>query len=421
MEYRPLGHTGINVSQLCLGAMMLGAAGNPDHDDAIRIVHRALDAGINFIDTADAYSHGESEQIIGKALAAGRRENVVLATKFGLPFGQDPNHRGGSRRWITQAVEGSLRRLQTDWIDVYQVHRLDPNADLDETLGALSDLVHAGKIRSFGASNVPASGIVEARWAAERRGRERFRTEQPQYSMLVRAIEYDLLPTSQRHGIGVMTYSPLAGGWLSGRYRQGQKVTGPGSAARGQLFPGVYDATNPANAAKLDAADALGALADEAGMTLIQDGDRIRHPPPSGHLRDHRPAHARTPRHLPRRRRDRTVHRSARPHRPDRPPRRHRQRRRQPVEPEHNSAGGRVPSPLDEPRSNACIRRTPPLLGTGLVASPIARRTWVNAGLPLRPRTATYRRYAAAVVLYAQRRRVHSEPSETHHLSADRG
>ena len=270
MEYRTLGRTGINVSQLCLGAMMLGAAGNSDHDDAIRIVHRALDAGINFIDTADAYSHGESEQIVGKALADGRRENVVLATKFGLPFGQDPNQRGGSRRWITQAVEGSLRRLQTDWIDVYQVHRLDPNADLDETLGALSDLVHAGKIRSFGASNVPASGIVEARWAAERRGRERFRTEQPQYSMLVRAIEYDLLPTAQRHGIGVMTYSPLAGGWLSGRYRQGQKVTGPGSAARGQLFPGVYDATNPANAAKLDAADALGTLADEAGMTLIQ-------------------------------------------------------------------------------------------------------------------------------------------------------
>jgi len=270
MEYRPLGRTGIFVSQLCLGAMMLGAAGNPDHDDATAIVHRALDAGVNFIDTADAYSHGESEEIVGEALTGGLRENVVLATKFGLPFGEDPNRRGGSRRWITQAVEGSLRRLQTDWIDLYQVHRLDPNTDLDETLGALSDLVRAGKIRSFGASNVSASGIVEAQWTAERRGRERFRTEQPQYSMLIRAIEYDVLPTSQRHGIGVMTYSPLAGGWLSGRYRKGQEVTGPGSAARGQLFPGVYDATNPANAAKLDAADALAALADDAGLTLIQ-------------------------------------------------------------------------------------------------------------------------------------------------------
>ncbi|MGH7919409.1 MAG: aldo/keto reductase [Candidatus Dormibacteraceae bacterium] len=270
MQFRPLGRTGMNVSQLCLGAMMLGTAGNPDHEDAIAIVHRALDAGINFIDTADAYSHGESEQIVGKALAGGQRENVVLATKFGLPFGEDPNQRGGSRRWITQAVEGSLRRLQTDWIDLYQVHRLDPNADLDETLGALSDLVHAGKIRSFGASNVPASGIVEARWAAERRGRERFRTEQPQYSMLVRAIEFDVLPTAQRHGLGVMTYSPLAGGWLSGRYRKGREVTGPGSAARGQLFPGVYDATSLANASKLEAAEALAVLADEAGISLIQ-------------------------------------------------------------------------------------------------------------------------------------------------------
>jgi aryl-alcohol dehydrogenase-like predicted oxidoreductase len=270
MDYRPLGRTGVNVSQLCLGAMMLGAVGNPDHDDSIQIIHRALDAGINFVDTADAYSRGESEQIVGKALAGGRRENVVLATKVGLPFGDDPNHRGASRRWITEAVEGSLRRLQTDWIDLYQIHVVDPNTDIDETLGALSDLVHAGKIRSFGASKVPASGIAEARWTAERRGHQRFRTEQPPYSMLVRAIEFDVLPTCRRHGLGVMTYSPLAGGWLSGKYRKDQVISGPGSAARGQLFPGVYDSTNPANSAKLDAADALGALADEAGLTLIQ-------------------------------------------------------------------------------------------------------------------------------------------------------
>jgi aryl-alcohol dehydrogenase-like predicted oxidoreductase len=271
MEYRPLGRSGVSVSQLCLGAMMFGAFGNPDHDDAITIIHKALDAGINFIDTADGYSAGESEVIIGKALAGGRRENVVLAVKFGVPFGadQDPNHRGASRRWIMEAVEGSLRRLQTDWIDLYQVGVPDRNTDLDETLGALSDLVHAGKIRSFGASKVPASEIVEAQWTAERRGHGRFRTEQPPYSLLTRAIEYDVLPTCLRHGMGVMTFSPLAGGWLSGKYRKGQPVSGPGSAARAQRS-GVYDATNPANAAKLDVADALGALADEAGITLIQ-------------------------------------------------------------------------------------------------------------------------------------------------------
>jgi aryl-alcohol dehydrogenase-like predicted oxidoreductase len=270
MEYRPLGRSGMSVSQLCLGAMMFGAAGNPDHDDSVKIIHRALDAGINFIDTADVYSTGESEQIVGQALASGRRDNVVLATKAGLPFGRDPNQRGTSRRWITQAVDASLRRLGTDWIDLYQIHRLDPATDVDETLGALSDLVHAGKIRAFGASNVPASEIVEAQWTAERRGRERFRTEQPPYSLLTRAIEHDVLPACQRHGLGVLVYSPLAGGWLSGRYRKGAQISGPTSAARGQLFPGVYDSTNPANAAKLDAADALGALADQAGLTLVQ-------------------------------------------------------------------------------------------------------------------------------------------------------
>jgi aryl-alcohol dehydrogenase-like predicted oxidoreductase len=270
MDYRPLGRTGVSVSQLCLGAMMLGAFGNPDHDDSIRIIHRALDAGINIIDTADVYSGGESEQIVGKALAGGRREHVVLATKVGLPFGEDVNERGTSRRWITQAVEGSLRRLGTDYIDLYQVHRLDPAADIDETLGVLSDLVHAGKIRFFGASTVAASGIVEAQWTAERRGRERMRTEQPPYSMLTRAIEHDVLPTCLRYGLGVVAYSPLAGGWLTGKYRKGREIAGPGSVARMRRFPAAYDATSPANAAKLEAADALAALADEAGLTLIQ-------------------------------------------------------------------------------------------------------------------------------------------------------
>jgi aryl-alcohol dehydrogenase-like predicted oxidoreductase len=268
------------VSRLCLGTMMFGVFGNQDHDDSIQVIHRAIDAGINFVDTADVYSAGESEEIVGKALAGGRRDDVVLATKVGLPFDQDPNHRGASRRWITEAVEGSLRRLQTDWIDLYQVHRLDPSTDLDETLSALSDLVRAGKIRAFGASTVPASQIVQAQWLAERRGHERFRTEQPPYSLLTRAIEYDVLPTSLGHGMGVLTYSPLAGGWLSGKYRKGQQISGPGSVARQQRFAAAMDADNPANAAKLDAADALGALADEAGLTLIQMAIAftVRHP-----------------------------------------------------------------------------------------------------------------------------------------------
>jgi aryl-alcohol dehydrogenase-like predicted oxidoreductase len=280
MEYRSLGRTGISVSQMCLGAMMFGAFGNRDHDDAVRIIHRALDAGINFIDTADGYSGGESEQILGEALAGGRRESVVLAVKFGPPFDADPNHRGASRRWITEGIEGSLRRLQTDWIDLYQVGVPDPRTDIDETLGALSDLVHAGKIRSFGASKVPASQIVEAQWTADRRGHERFRTEQPPYSMLTRAIEYDVLPTCQRHGMGVLAYSPLAGGWLSGKYRKGQEIIGPGSAARLRRLPARYDASDPSNAAKFDAADALGALAGEAGLTLVQMSVAfaVRHP-----------------------------------------------------------------------------------------------------------------------------------------------
>jgi aryl-alcohol dehydrogenase-like predicted oxidoreductase len=279
MEYRPLGRTGITVSQLCLGAMMFGAFGNSDHDDAVKIIHRALDAGINFIDTADGYSAGESEEILGEALAGGRRDDVVLAVKFGVSFGGDPNRRGGSRRWITQAVEGSLRRLRTDWIDLYQLGAPDPDTDIDETLGVLTDLVRAGKIRSFGASKVPASQIVEAQWTADRRGHGRFRTEQPPYSMLTRAIEYDLLPTCQRHGLGVLAYSPLAEGWLSGRYRKGRPVTAPGSAAR-HRNAADFDVANPANAAKFEAADALGALADEAGLTLIQMAVAfaVRHP-----------------------------------------------------------------------------------------------------------------------------------------------
>ena len=260
-----LGRTGVSVSPLCLGAMMFGAWGNPDHEESIRIIHRALDAGINFIDTADVYSQGESEEIVGKALA-GRRDDVVLATKFHGTMGEDPNRRGNSRRWIVQEVEASLRRLGTDWIDLYQVHRPEPGTDIDETLGALSDLVRAGKIRYFGSSTFPPSAIVEAQWVADRRGRERFVCEQPPYSMLVRGVEAEVLPICERYGMGVIPWSPLAGGWLTGRYRKGQE---PPQSTRAERLPGRYDLTLPENQAKLDAADQLAQLAERAGISLI--------------------------------------------------------------------------------------------------------------------------------------------------------
>jgi aryl-alcohol dehydrogenase-like predicted oxidoreductase len=277
MDHRNLGRTGVSVSRLCLGAMMFGDWGNKDHDESIRIIHSALDAGINFIDTADAYSAGESEEIVGKALAGGKREDVVLATKVHFPMGDDPNHRGNSRRWIVTEVENSLRRLQTDWIDLYQVHRPQPDTDIDETLGALSDLVHQGKIRYFGHSTVPASEIVEAQWTSERRGRERFRCEQPPYSILTRAIEHDVLPTCHRYGMGVIPYSPLAGGWLSGKWR---KDGGQQTSTRAERLPDRFDLSLPANQRKLDAVEALAQLADQAGLTLIQLAIAfvIRHP-----------------------------------------------------------------------------------------------------------------------------------------------
>ncbi len=265
MESRLLGRTGVEVSPLCLGAMMFGSWGNPDHDESIRIIHRALDAGINFVDTADVYSGGESEEIVGKAIA-GRRDEIVLATKFHFRMGEGPNRSGNSRRWIVQEVESSLRRLQTDWIDVYQVHRPEPLTDIDETLGALSDLVRAGKIRYFGSSTYPAHALVQAQWTSERRGRERFATEQPPYSMLVRGIEGSVLPVCQTYGVGVIPWSPLAGGWLSGRYRIGEE---PPPSTRAGRLPWRYDLSLPENRRKLEAADALAGLAEEAGLTLI--------------------------------------------------------------------------------------------------------------------------------------------------------
>jgi aryl-alcohol dehydrogenase-like predicted oxidoreductase len=267
MEHRQLARTGVSVSKFCLGAMMFGAWGNPDHDESIRIIHAALDAGINFIDTADVYGDGESEEIVGKALAGSRRDDVVLATKFYNPMGDDPNRRGASRRWIIQAVEDSLRRLNTEWIDLYQLHRFDPGTDIEETLAALSDLVRQGKLRYIGHSTFPAGRIVEAQWAARDRHLQRFVTEQPPYSILVRAIESDVLPTCQRYDIAVIPYSPLTGGWLSGRWR---KDTGQQASSRASRLPERFDLANPYNQQKLDAVEHLARLADEAGITLIQ-------------------------------------------------------------------------------------------------------------------------------------------------------
>ncbi|WP_326619185.1 aldo/keto reductase [Streptomyces decoyicus] len=259
MQRRILGGTGISVSEYALGAMMLGAWGNTDHDDCVRIVHRALDAGINFVDTADVYAAGESEEIVGKALK-GRREDVVLATKFFNPMGTDANHGGNSRRWIVRAVEDSLRRLGTDHLDLYQVHRPDPATDIDETLSALSDLVRSGKVRAIGTSTFPAEQLVEAQWTAERRGHLRFRTEQPPYSMLARGAERAVLPTAQRYGMGVLTWGPLSAGWLSGRDLS--------ASSRAGLESRKFDLSVPENARKAEAVAALSKLAAEAGLTL---------------------------------------------------------------------------------------------------------------------------------------------------------
>lgn len=265
MEYRPLGRTGVQVSKLCLGTMMFGAWGNTDHGDSIRIIRRALDAGINFVDTADVYSAGESEEIVGKALK-GRRDDVVLATKVSVPMDDDPNHRGNSRRWIVQEVENSLRRLGTDWIDVYQIHRPDPNTDIDETLAALTDLVQQGRSATSGPRRSPLARASRHRWAARERRLERFRTEQPPYSLLVRGIELDVLPTAARHGMGILTYSPLAGGWLSGRWTADSSPTSP---AR-QRLAARFDMSLSENQRKLEAVEQLARIAEDAGVSLIE-------------------------------------------------------------------------------------------------------------------------------------------------------
>jgi aryl-alcohol dehydrogenase-like predicted oxidoreductase len=270
MNTRSLGATGIQVSPLCLGAMMFGAIGNKDHDDCIRIIHRALDAGINFIDTADGYSRGESETIIGKAIR-GRRQSLILATKVYAAMGDDPNMRGTSRRWIVQAVEDSLRRLGVDHIDLYQIHRFDEATDIEEVLFTLTDLVRQGKIRQFGCSSFPADRIVESHWTAEKRGTMRFRCNQPAYSIFARDVERFVLPACQRHGMGVITFSPLDGGYLSGRYRKPEDLAGENRFAYfSRLMGRSFDPNSDAIRRKLELVAALSALADEAGVSLAQ-------------------------------------------------------------------------------------------------------------------------------------------------------
>ena len=267
MEYRKLGRTGLKVSPLCLGAMMFGRRGNADHAACLRIIHRALDAGINFVDTANVYSNGESEQIVGEALR-GRRDRVVLATKVHGEMGPGPNDRGNSRAHILREVENSLRRLQTDYIDLYQIHRPDPETPIEETLSALDDLVRAGKVRYIGSSTFAAWELVESYWVSDRHNLARFACEQPPYSIFVRGIEKDVLPVCQKYGTGVIPWSPLNRGWLAGKYRKGQALDPESRASRGDAF--IDQPDSPAGQRKLDLVEELIPMAQEIGANLAQ-------------------------------------------------------------------------------------------------------------------------------------------------------
>ncbi|MGV9557358.1 aldo/keto reductase [Streptomyces sp. NPDC003401] len=265
MQYRTLGRTGVQVSTLALGAMNFGALGRTTQDEVTALVDTALEAGVNLIDTADVYSGGESEEMIGKAVA-GRRDDVVLATKAGMPMGDGRNHRGGSRRWLVSALDASLRRLGVDHVDLYQIHRWDPDTGDEETLSALTDLQHAGKIRHFGSSTFPAHRIVQAQWAAREHHLGRYVTEQPSYSVLQRGVETHVLPVTEEYGLGVLVWSPLASGWLSGAVRAGREIT----TSRSAFMPQRFDTALPANRARLDAVEQLAEIADGAGLTMIQ-------------------------------------------------------------------------------------------------------------------------------------------------------
>ena len=265
MQYRTLGRTGVQVSTLALGAMNFGAMAGTTQQDATAIVDAALDAGVNLIDTADFYSQGESEELVGAAIA-GRRDDIVLATKAFLPMGDERNHRGASRRWLVTELDYSLRRLGIDHVDLYQIHRWDPTTSDEETLSALTDLQRAGKLRYFGSSTFPAHRVVEGQWAAERHHLGRYVTEQLPYSLLNRGAETDVLPVTEAYGMGVLVWSPLSSGWLSGAIRAGQDVT----THRATMMPQRFDLDVPANRAKLDVVEQVAKVAESAGLTMIQ-------------------------------------------------------------------------------------------------------------------------------------------------------
>jgi len=302
MQYHTLGRTGVQVSSLALGAMNFGAIGNTTQEEATAIVDGALEAGINLIDTADMYSGGQSEEMVGRAIA-GRRDDVVLATKAYMPMGEERNHRGSSRRWLVTELGHSLRRLGVDHVDLYQVHRWDPTTSDEETLSALTDLQRAGKIRYFGSSTFPAYRIVQAQWAARQHHLGRYTTEQPSYSILQRGIETHVLPVTEQYGLGVLVWSPLASGWLSGAVREGQQIT----TNRSAVMPQRFDLSITSNRARLDAVEHLAKIADEAGLTMIELA-RLRDRAPRGDQRDHRAPHPGTP-GLPAGRRRHPAHR----------------------------------------------------------------------------------------------------------------
>jgi aryl-alcohol dehydrogenase-like predicted oxidoreductase len=243
--------------------MVLGAWGNTDRGACNRIINGALDAGVNLVDTADMYGGGENETIVGAAIA-GRRDDVVLCTKFHHPVGDDPDltRRGNSKRWITTAIDDSLRRLGVEHIDLYQVHRPDPSVPIAETVEALTGLVRAGKIRAWGTSTFPAEDIVEAHWAAERSDAVGPSTEQPPYSILCRGIERDVFPTIRRHDMGSLVWSPLSGGWLTGKYRRGESAP---HGSRAATNPDHFDGGNEA---KFAAVERLQRIADGAGLAM---------------------------------------------------------------------------------------------------------------------------------------------------------
>jgi aryl-alcohol dehydrogenase-like predicted oxidoreductase len=263
VDYRPLGRTGVKVSEICLGTMMFG--GRADRDESIRIIDHALDHGVNFVDTANVYAANESERIVGEALARdGKRGRTIVATKVHGAQSDDVNDRGISRRHIIDACDASLRRLQTDWIDLYQLHRSNADTPIDETLRALDDLVHAGKVRYIGTSMFPGWQMVEALWVAKELGLNRFVCEQPAYHMLDRTAEREVIPAARSFGTAIIPWGPLCGGLLTGKYER----EGGGEVGRWQ--DGKDNVGREATPLAWDTIDLVKKIAAEKGCSPSQ-------------------------------------------------------------------------------------------------------------------------------------------------------